>query len=59
MAAEISKVTKRFQGSQQYEVIKKEIINASQKYYPMYSQAYADLYVKIVREICKEVQKRQ
>ena len=56
--AEISKVTKRFQGSQQYEVIKKEIINANQKYYPMYSQAYADLYVKIVREICKEVQKR-
>jgi len=56
--AEIASVTARFKGSQQYEMIAKEITNASQTYYPMYSQAYADLYVEIVRGILKEAKRR-
>jgi hypothetical protein len=58
ISAEIAQVTARLEGSQQYEMIEKEITNASRTYYPMYSQAYADLYVEIVRGILKEAKRR-
>ena len=56
--AEISKTSARFEASPQLELIKREMTLASEIYYPMYSQAYADLYVEIVRKISDEVKRR-
>ena len=54
--AETAKVASRFQTSPQYTLIKREIAHSSDVHYPMYSQAYADLYVAVVRAIRQEVQ---
>ena len=47
-ADEIVRVTRQFEGSPQDELIKEELTAAGRTYFPMYSQAYADLYVKLV-----------
>jgi hypothetical protein len=54
--AEMAKVASRFQTSPHYTLIKREIAHSSDVHYPMYSQAYADLYVSVVRAIRQEVQ---
>ena len=58
-AAEIARVTQRFEGSPQYDIIKEEIAKAGEMYFPLYSRAYAELYVAVVRELVKEVKKRE
>ena len=55
--AETAKVASRFQNSPHYALIKREIALSGDVYYPMYSQAYADLYVAVVRAIRQEVQR--
>ena len=56
--AETAEVVSRFQNSPHYALIKREIAHSGDVYYPMYSQAYADLYVAVVRAIRQEVQRR-
>ncbi|MEE3370075.1 MAG: hypothetical protein VX346_12090 [Planctomycetota bacterium] len=56
--AETTAIASRFQNSPHYALIKREIAHSGDVHYPMYSQAYADLYVAVVRAIREEVQRR-
>ena len=55
---ELASVIRRFEGSPHFEVIKNEITRAGEDHFPIYSQAYADLYVEIVRKTFAEVKRR-
>ena len=56
---ELERVLGRYAGSAHYELIKKEISNVSQRYFPVFSKAYGTLYVRILREILEEGRRRE
>ena len=55
---ELARVLGRYEGSEHYDLIKKETTNAAETYFPMFSEAYGTLYVQILREILEEGRRR-
>lgn len=48
----------RYEQSKHFDLIKQELTNVSDKYYPIFSEAYAQTYVAIVKEIMNETKRR-
>jgi len=59
ISRELDKVLARHKGSKHYDLIQKETTNVSEKYYPMFSEAYATLYVQVLQDILKEAARRR
>lgn len=56
--AELARVIARFEGDEQYETIRSQLTAFSRKYPFVYSEAYAELYVRIVRGVMAEARRR-
>jgi hypothetical protein len=60
ISGELATVLGRYKGSEYYDLIKGETTSASKSgsHYPLFSEAYARVYVQILREIIKEGRSR-
>ena len=56
--AELDRVHSRYEASPYHDMMMQETNNAGKKMFPMYSDAYAKLYVEILRQLLAEVEKR-
>jgi len=55
---ELARVLERYEGSEHYDLIRKETTNVAENYAPMFSEAYATVYVQILRAILEESRRR-
>lgn len=56
---EVARVLRRYRSSPHYELIKQEINQTNEKMFPIYSDAYASLYVDILQGILREAEKHR